>query len=260
MSQPVLTVRDLSVQVASPSGAQTVLDRLGFDLPAGETLCLAGESGSGKSMTALAIMGLLPKPMCRIAGGSIKLGETELVGLADAQYRRIRTERIAMIFQEPMTSLNPLMTVRQQLVEALLQHDACSHAEAPRRALQLLRDVQLTEPERRLKQYPHELSGGMRQRVMIAIALACDPEILIADEPTTALDVTIQAQILALLKRLQQRYQMSILLITHDLTVVKATADKVCVMYAGQIVEQAEVSSFFQQPKHPYVHQLLASV
>jgi len=260
MSQPVLTVRDLSVQVATPSGAQTVLDRLGFDLPAGETLCLAGESGSGKSMTALAIMGLLPKPMCRIAGGSIKLGETELVGLADAQYRRIRTERIAMIFQEPMTSLNPLMTVRQQLVEALLQHDACSHAEAPRRALQLLRDVQLTEPERRLKQYPHELSGGMRQRVMIAIALACDPEVLIADEPTTALDVTVQAEILDLIRKLQRDHGTAVLMITHDMGVVAEMADRVVILRHGQEMESAPVRDLFAAPQSDYARELLAAV
>ncbi len=260
MSDPVLKVRELNVQVATPEGAKTVLDRLSFDLRAGETLCLAGESGSGKSMTALAVMGLLPKPMCRITGGSIRLGETELVGLSDAGYRRIRTARVAMIFQEPMTSLNPLMTVQQQLVETLLEHDACTSAEAPRRALQLLRDVQMTEPERRLKQYPHELSGGMRQRVMIAIALACDPEVLIADEPTTALDVTVQAEILDLIRNLQRDHGTAVLMITHDMGVVAEMADRVIILRHGQEVESAPVRDLFAAPQSEYAQELLAAV
>ncbi len=260
MNQPVLTVRDLSVQVATPSGAKMVLEGLSFDLRAGETLCLAGESGSGKSMTALAIMGLLPKPMCRIAGGSVKLGETELVGLSDAGYRQIRTARVAMIFQEPMTSLNPLMTVQQQLSETLLEHGACTRAEAPGRALQLLRDVQLTEPERRLKQYPHELSGGMRQRVMIAIALACDPEVLIADEPTTALDVTVQAEILDLIRDLQRDHGTAVLMITHDMGVVAEMADRVVILRHGCEVESAPVRDLFAAPQSAYAQELLAAV
>ncbi len=260
MSEAVLTVRDLSVQVATPSGAKTVLDGLSFDLRAGETLCLAGESGSGKSMTALAVMGLLPKPMCRITGGSVRLGKTELVGLSDARYRKIRTARMAMIFQEPMTSLNPLMTVQQQLTETLLEHGACTRAEAPARALQLLRDVQLTEPERRLKQYPHELSGGMRQRVMIAIALACDPEVLIADEPTTALDVTVQAEILDLIRDLQRDHGAAVLMITHDMGVVAEMADRVVVLRDGKEVESASVRDLFAAPTSAYAKELLAAV
>ncbi|MGR3494031.1 ABC transporter ATP-binding protein [Citreimonas sp.] len=260
MIETVLTVRDLSVQVATPSGAKTVLDGLSFDLRAGETLCLAGESGSGKSMTALAIMGLLPKPMCRITGGSVRLGETELVGLSDTRYRAIRTTRVAMIFQEPMTSLNPLMTVKQQLTETLLEHDACTRAEAPARALQLLRDVQLTEPERRLKQYPHELSGGMRQRVMIAIALACDPEVLIADEPTTALDVTVQAEILDLIRKLQREHGTAVLMITHDMGVVAEMADRVVILRHGREVEAAPVRDIFEAPLSDYARELLAAV
>ncbi|QFT45399.1 Glutathione import ATP-binding protein GsiA [Roseivivax sp. THAF40] len=260
MTETVLTVRDLSVQVATPSGAKTVLDGLSFELRAGETLCLAGESGSGKSMTALAIMGLLPKPMCRITRGSVRLGDTELVGLPDAAYRKIRTARVAMIFQEPMTSLNPLMTVQQQLTETLLEHDACTRAEAPARALQLLRDVQLTEPERRLKQYPHELSGGMRQRVMIAIALACDPEVLIADEPTTALDVTVQAEILDLIRALQRDHGTSVLMITHDMGVVAEMADRVVILRHGQEVESAPVSDIFSTPRSAYAKELLGAV
>jgi len=259
-SRPVLTVRDLRVQVATPDGAKTVLDGLSFDLFAGETLCLAGESGSGKSMTALAIMGLLPRPMARIAGGSIRLGETELTELGENGYRRIRSARIAMIFQEPMTSLNPLMTVGAQLREVLLEHGQCRRSEVPGRALQLLRDVRLTDPERRLKQYPHELSGGMRQRVMIAIALACDPEVLIADEPTTALDVTVQAEILDLMRALQSEHGTAVLMITHDMGVVAEMADRVIVLRHGQQVEAAPVRSLFAAPESAYAQELLAAV
>ncbi|SFP18314.1 ABC transporter ATP-binding protein [Tranquillimonas alkanivorans] len=259
-ARPVLTVRDLQVQVATTGGAKTVLDGLSFDLMPGETLCLAGESGSGKSMTALAIMGLLPKPMARITGGSIKLGGQELTELSEAGYRDVRSNRVAMIFQEPMTSLNPLMTVQQQLVEVLLEHDTCSRAEAPARALALLKDVRLTEPERRLKQYPHELSGGMRQRVMIAIALACEPEVLIADEPTTALDVTVQAEILDLIRLLQEEHGTTVLMITHDMGVVAEMADRVIVLRHGQEVEAAPVKDLFDAPRSDYARELLAAV
>ncbi|MEX5580162.1 ABC transporter ATP-binding protein [Pseudophaeobacter sp. A-200-2] len=260
MSETVLTVRDLSVQVATPSGAKTVLDGLSFDLKRGETLCLAGESGSGKSMTALAIMGLLPEPMCRIAGGSVKLGDLELTTLGPRGYRDIRSVRVAMIFQEPMTSLNPLMTVQDQLAEVLLEHGACSRGEAPARALKFLQDVQLTEPERRLKQYPHELSGGMRQRVMIAMALACDPEVLIADEPTTALDVTVQAEILDLIRALQKDHGTAVLMITHDMGVVAEMADRVVILRHGQEVESAPVRDLFAAPQSDYARELLAAV
>ncbi|WP_299818403.1 ABC transporter ATP-binding protein [uncultured Jannaschia sp.] len=258
--RPVLSVRDLSVQVATEAGAKTVLDGLSFDIAAGETLALAGESGSGKSMTALAIMGLLPKPMARIAGGSIRLGKTELTTLDETDYRRIRSARIAMIFQEPMTSLNPLMRVERQLCEVLLEHGVCSRREAPGRALRLLRDVRLTEPERRLRQYPHELSGGMRQRVMIAMALACEPEILIADEPTTALDVTVQAEILDLIRTLQREHGTAVLMITHDMGVVAEMADRVVVLRAGREEEQAPVRDLFAAPRTDYARTLLAAV
>ena len=258
--RPVLRVRDLAVQVATAEGAATVLDGLSFDLEAGETLCLAGESGSGKSMTALSIMGLLPKPMARIAGGSIRLGETELTTLTERGYRSVRSARVAMIFQEPMTSLNPLMTVEQQLSEVLLEHDACPRSEVADRALELLRDVRLTEPERRLKQYPHELSGGMRQRVMIAIALACDPEVLIADEPTTALDVTVQAEILDLIRTLQRAHGTAVLMITHDMGVVAEMADRVVVLRHGKQVEAAPVGELFAAPRSAYARELLAAV
>ncbi|WP_238547627.1 ABC transporter ATP-binding protein [Meridianimarinicoccus roseus] len=257
---PVLSVRDLTVQVATPDGAKTVLAGLSFDLMPGETLCLAGESGSGKSMTALAIMGLLPKPMARITDGSVRLGETELTRLSDAGYRKVRTARIAMIFQEPMTSLNPLMTVQAQIIETLLEHGACSRAEAPVRALELLTAVRLTEPQRRLRQYPHELSGGMRQRVVIAIALACAPDIIIADEPTTALDVTVQAEILDLLRVLQRERGTAILMITHDMGVVAEMADRVVVLRHGRAVEAAAVGALFAAPKSDYARELLAAV
>lgn len=258
--RPVLSVRDLEVQVATSEGASTVIHDLSFELFAGETLCLAGESGSGKSMTALAIMGLLPKPMARISGGSIMLDDLELTRLSEHGYRDVRSVRIAMIFQEPMTSLNPLMTVQQQLVEVLLEHRTCNRAEAPGRALALLRDVRITEPERRLKQYPHELSGGMRQRVMIAIALACEPEILIADEPTTALDVTVQAEILDLIRLLQQEHGTSVIMITHDMGVVAEMADRVIVLKDGHEVEAAPVRDLFSAPRSNYARQLLAAV
>ncbi|MGB8622757.1 MAG: ABC transporter ATP-binding protein [Paracoccaceae bacterium] len=258
--RPVLTVRDLHVQVATTDGAKPVLEGLSFDLHAGETLCLAGESGSGKSMTALSIMGLLPKPMARIAGGSIRLGDTELATLDEKGFRSVRAARIAMIFQEPMTSLNPVLKIGTQLEEVLVEHGACSRAEAPKRALELLKDVQMTEPERRLKQYPHELSGGMRQRVMIAIALACDPEILIADEPTTALDVTVQAEILDLIRTLQVEHGTAVLMITHDMGVVAEMADRVIVLRNGREEESAPVKELFAAPKTPYAKELLAAV
>ncbi len=258
--RPVLSVRDLTVQVATPDGAKTVLDSLSFDLMAGETLCLAGESGSGKSMTALSIMGLLPKPMCRITQGQISLGDLDLTGLDDHGYRKIRAARIAMIFQEPMTSLNPVLRIGTQLQEVLLEHGQCTRREAPKRALQLLRDVRLTEPERRLRQYPHEISGGMRQRVMIAMALACDPEILIADEPTTALDVTVQAEILDLIRALQVEHGTAVLMITHDMGVVAEMADHVIVLRHGLEQESAPVRDLFAAPQTAYAQELLAAV
>jgi peptide/nickel transport system ATP-binding protein len=258
--RPVLALRDLTVQVATNEGAKTVLDRLSFDLMPGETLCLAGESGSGKSMTALSIMGLLPRPMARIAGGSIRLGETELTALNEAGYRRVRSARIAMIFQEPMTSLNPVLRIGTQLREVLLEHGMCSRAEAPRRALRLLQDVRMTDPERRLAQYPHELSGGMRQRVMIAMALACDPEILIADEPTTALDVTVQAEILDLIRLLKKEHDTAVIMITHDMGVVAEMADRVIILRHGRMEETAPVAALFDAPRTAYARELLAAV
>ena len=257
--RPVLSVRDLTLRVATPSGAQTILDRISFDLMPGETLCLAGESGSGKSMTALSIMGLLPW-QARITGGSMHLGDTDLARLGERQYRRVRAARIAMIFQEPMTSLNPGLRIGTQLREVLLAHGVCSYAEAPARALALLRDVRLTDPERRFRQYPHELSGGMRQRVMIAMALACEPEILIADEPTTALDVTVQAEILDLIRALSAEHGTAVILITHDMGVVAEMADRVVVLRAGRVEETADVARIFAAPQTDYARALLDAV
>ncbi|WP_287187479.1 ABC transporter ATP-binding protein [Rhodovulum sp.] len=212
-------------------------------------------------MTALAIMGLLPQPMARIAKGSIRLADgTEPAGRRERDFRDIRANRISMIFQEPMTSLNPVMTIGRQLTEVLLEHRACTSAEAPACALDLLRDVQITDAERRLKQYPHELSGGMRQRVMIAIALACNPEILIADEPTTALDVTVQAEVLELLRELQQEEGLAYLFISHDMAVIEQVADRVAVMNLGQIVETGAREQVLRDPARPYTRRLLSAV
>jgi peptide/nickel transport system ATP-binding protein len=259
--RPVLTVAGLTIEVATPAGPKPVVEDMGFTLNAGETLCLAGESGSGKSMTALAIIGLLPQPAARIAAGSIRLADgTELAGRSERAFRAIRAQRVSMIFQEPMTSLNPVMTVGRQLTEVLLEHRVCSRAAAPARARALLEDVRITEAERRLGQYPHELSGGMRQRVMIAIALACSPEILIADEPTTALDVTVQAEILDLIRLLQQEHGTTVLMITHDMGVVAEMADRVIVMRNGRQVEAAPVGALFAAPQSAYAKELLAAV
>lgn len=259
-AKTVLSVRDLKIAVATPNGQKIVVDGLSFDLHEGETICIAGESGSGKSMTALSIMGLLPEPMARVAGGSIHLGERELTGSKESEMRSVRGDDIAMIFQEPMTSLNPVLTIGRQLREAVLAHESVSRREADRRALDAMRAVRLSEPERRMTQHPHELSGGMRQRVMIAMALACHPKVLIADEPTTALDVTIQAQILHLMRDLQKETGTAIILITHDMGVVAEMADRVIVMQHGKIVEDNDVRPLFKNPQAPYTAELLAAV
>uniref|UniRef100_UPI0005B27CD1 ATP-binding cassette domain-containing protein n=1 Tax=Methylobacterium sp. B34 TaxID=95563 RepID=UPI0005B27CD1 len=230
-----------------------------FDIQKGETLALVGESGSGKSVTALSILQLLPYPMAHHPAGSIRFRDTELLGADERTLRQVRGNRIAMIFQEPMTSLNPLHSIERQINETLFLHKRLSKSAARARTLELLRLVGLPDPEKRLTAYPHELSGGQRQRVMIAMALANEPDLLIADEPTTALDVTIQAQILALLKDLQSRFGMALLLITHDLGVVRKMADRVCVMNQGEIVEQAKVDDLFIRPRHPYTRKLLSA-
>ena len=258
--KPVLSVLDLVTEVATEAGRRTVVDRLSFDIAAGETLCIAGESGSGKSMTALSIMRLLPEPMARIASGSIRLAGRELTSLAESDMRRVRGGDIAMIFQEPMTSLNPVLSIERQLTEAIRAHQGASKREARNAAINALNAVRIGEPERRLRQYPHELSGGMRQRVMIAIALACNPKVLIADEPTTALDVTVQAQILALMRTLQRDFGTALILITHDMGVVAEMADRVVVMQGGRQVETGPVGEIFAAPREEYTRALLAAV
>ena len=262
---PLLSVRNLSTQVATPAGARLVVEDLSFDLNPGETLCIAGESGSGKSMTSLSIMGLLPQPMARVARGQVLLEGRDLLALPERQMRRVRGGAVAMIFQEPMTSLNPVMSVGRQIGEAVRAHRRVADnkwgaGEARRLVLEALEAVRISEPERRLAQYPHELSGGMRQRVMIAMALACRPKVLIADEPTTALDVTIQAQILELMRDLQRQFGTAIMLITHDMGVVAEVADRVVVMYQGRKVEEGPTEQIFTAPQHPYTKALLSAV
>jgi peptide/nickel transport system ATP-binding protein len=259
-AEPVLSVRDLTTEVATPTGSRVVVDRLSFDLAAGETLCIAGESGSGKSMTALSIMRLLPEPGARIAGGSVLLGGRDLAALSEPEMRRVRGGDVAMIFQEPMTSLNPVLSVGRQLTEAIRAHREIASGESRRIALEALNAVRIAEPERRLKQYPHELSGGMRQRVMIAMALAGRPKVLIADEPTTALDVTVQAQILDLIRTLQRDFGTAVVLITHDMGVVAEMADRVIVMNEGRMIETGPVDRIFSAPQADYTRSLLAAV
>ncbi|ARP96052.1 ABC transporter ATP-binding protein [Bordetella genomosp. 13] len=259
----ILSVQDLKTCFHSRDGVARAVDGVTFDLARGETLAIVGESGSGKSVTSLSIMGLLARPAGRIEGGSIRLrdrrgAEHDLVRAGPAALRRLRGAEIAMIFQEPMTSLNPLYTVGDQIAEAVLQHEGGSRAAALRRARDMLERVEIPAAERRLGEYPHQMSGGMRQRVMIALALACNPSVLIADEPTTALDVTVQAQILDLLRRLQAESGMSILFITHNLGVVAEIAHRVAVMYAGRVVEDAGVHDLFDRPSHPYTRGLLS--
>jgi len=250
----------LCVDARTPEGARRVLDNVSFDLKLGETLCIAGESGSGKSVTSLAIMGLLPKASLRIASGSIQLEGRELSRLSNSAMRSVRGGDVAMVFQEPMTSLNPVMSIGAQLTEAIREHQGSEGVSAEAVALRMLDAVHITEPARRLTQYPHELSGGMRQRVMIAMALSCRPKVLIADEPTTALDVTVQAQILKLMTELKREFGASIILITHDMGVVAQMADRVVIMQQGRVVEQDGVLPIFEAPKAAYTRELLAAV
>jgi peptide/nickel transport system ATP-binding protein len=257
---PVLSVRSLSVDALTPEGRKPVVKDIEFDLASGETLCIAGESGSGKSVTSLAIMGLLTKASLRVACGQIMLGKRDLLKLSNRAMRSVRGGDIALVFQEPMTSLNPVMSIGAQLTEAIREHQESEGEAARAVALQMLDAVQMTDPARRLKQFPHELSGGMRQRVMIAMALSCRPKVLIADEPTTALDVTVQAQILKLMRDLKTEFGTSIVLITHDMGVVAEMADRVVVMQHGRIVESGSAFAVFGQPKEAYTQQLLAAV
>jgi peptide/nickel transport system ATP-binding protein len=256
----VLSVEALGISVRTEAGLQPLVSDMGFALRRGETLAIAGESGSGKSITALAIMGLLPAPAVRVTGGRIRLGETDLTTLGERALQTVRGNRIAMIFQEPMTSLNPVMTIGTQLIEAIEAHDPLPRVEARTRAIAALQAVRLSEPERRLGQYPDELSGGMRQRVMIAMAIALRPDVLIADEPTTALDVTVQREVLDLLRRLQRDLGTAIILITHDMGVVAEMADRVLILRDGRIVEEAPVARLFESPRAAYTRELLNAV
>jgi peptide/nickel transport system ATP-binding protein len=260
VADPLLAVEGLRVEFATDQGTIRAVDGIDLAIERGQTLALVGESGCGKSMTALAIMGLVPEPTGRIAAGSIRFAGTELVDLPAAERRAYRGARIAMIFQEPMTSLNPAFTIGDQIGEGLMRHRGLTRRAARREAIEMLRRVHVPAAAQRVDDYPHRLSGGMRQRAMIAMALVCEPALLIADEPTTALDVTIQAQILDLLRELREATGTAMLLITHDLGVVAEIADRVAVMYAGRIVERAPAALLFAQPQHPYTIGLLGAI
>ncbi|HUA51558.1 MAG TPA: ABC transporter ATP-binding protein [Candidatus Sulfotelmatobacter sp.] len=256
----VLEVEDLRTVFFTRQGLVKAVDGVSFSLRRGEILAVVGESGCGKSMTALSIMRLVPSPPGRIVGGAVRLDGRDLLGLDEAAMRALRGNAISMIFQEPMTSLNPVFTIGDQIAEAFRLHQNLSRGAARDKAVDMLRRVRIPEPARRAGEYPHQMSGGMRQRAMIAMALACNPKVLIADEPTTALDVTIQAQILDLILALQRELGTAIILITHDLGVVAETAQRVVVMYAGRKIEEADVEALFETPLHPYTRGLLASV
>jgi len=256
----LLEVRDLHVRFDTVDGVVRAVDGVSFDLARGETLGIVGESGCGKSVTALSILRLIPRETGRIASGSIRLAGEELTGLSEEAMKRLRGHRISMIFQEPMTSLNPVLTVGTQIAENVVRHIGVSWKAARDRAAEMLQLVHIADARRRLGEYPHQLSGGMRQRVMIAMALSCDPQVLIADEPTTALDVTIQAQILDLMLELKEKTGTAIVLITHDLGVVAETTQRVVVMYAGRKVEEAPVEALFDNPLHPYTRGLMRAI
>ena len=260
MTIPVLQVEDLRTHFVTSEGTTRAVDGISFSVAPGETLGIVGESGCGKSVTALSIMRLLPPGLGRHVGGRVLCEGRDLLGLSEAEMRRIRGDRIAMVFQEPMTSLNPVLTVGEQIAEAVIIHQGLRHSAAWAHAVEMLRLVRIPDAKRRAGDYPHQFSGGMRQRVMIAMALACHPQLLIADEPTTALDVTIQAQILRLIRELKAETGAAVLMITHDLGVVAETCERVVVMYAGRMVEQADVNDLFDQPMHPYTRGLLACI
>jgi peptide/nickel transport system ATP-binding protein len=257
---PLLDVRNLATQFLTDRGVVRAVDGVSLHIHAGETLGVVGESGSGKSVTALSIMRLIREPPGRIAEGEVRYNGVNLLGLSAEQMRNIRGKEIAMIFQEPMTSLNPVFTIGEQIAESIRLHEGLSRRDAADKSIEMLRVVHIPNPERRVKEYPHLLSGGMRQRVMIAMALSCNPKLLIADEPTTALDVTIQAQILDLLNELKAKFKMAIMLITHDMGVIAETAQRVVVMYGAQVVEEAPVAELFGNPQHPYTQGLLRSI
>ena len=256
----MLEISDLHTEFRTGAGVVRAVDGVSYTVDAGETVAVVGESGSGKSVTALSVLRLIPNPPGEITAGSVTFAGRDLLKLSEPEMREIRGGEIGMVFQEPMTSLNPVLTIGRQITETLEQHRGMAHVEAVKRAKDLLTQVGIAEPARRLKQYPHQLSGGMRQRVMIAIALACDPKLIVADEPTTALDVTIQAQILELMKALTRDRGIALIIITHNLGVVARYADRVNVMYAGRIVECGPAAEIYHNPRHPYTVALLRSV
>ncbi len=260
MAVPLLVVEDLSVEFHTDEGIVKAVSNMSWELAAGETMAILGESGSGKSVSVQAVMGLLPMPPAVIAGGSIRYGDTELIGSEPSVLRNIRGPEIAMIFQDPLSALNPVYRVGWQIAEMFRMHEGASRSEARTRSIDLMQRVGIPNPEIRFRQYPHEFSGGMRQRAMIAMALALNPKVLIADEPTTALDVTVQAQIMDLLGQIQADTNMGLILITHDLGVVASVADRVIVMYAGRTVETGDAESFYRRPAHPYSKGLMRSV
>lgn len=260
MEEPLLKINNLTVSFATQGGEVQAVRGVNLEVKRGETVAIVGESGCGKSVTAQSIMRLIPQPPGWIKDGSIYLNGTDLASLSEKQMQEIRGKNIGMIFQDPMTSLNPTLTVLDQLTEGILTHEKMSTKEAEKKAIELLHLVGIANPEERLQQYPHQFSGGMRQRIMIAMALMCSPSLLIADEPTTALDVTIQAQIIDLFKDIQRKTGVAIIIITHDLGVVAQIADRINVMYAGEIIEAGTVKEIFQQPEHPYTRGLLSSV
>ena len=258
--EPILQVRNLRTVFQTRSGAVPAVNDVSFDLRRGETLGLVGESGCGKSVTSLSILRLIPARAGKVEQGSVVYAGQDLMQLSDEKMRQIRGGEIAMVFQEPMTALNPVLTIGQQIIETILLHENMSREQARARAIEMLRVVHIPEAERQIDNYPHQLSGGMRQRAMIAMALSCNPKVLIADEPTTALDVTIQAQILELMQELQAKFGTAIIMITHDLGVIAETAQRVAVMYAGRKVEEAQVEELFEDALHPYTQGLLLAI
>ena len=257
---PLLEVRELHTEFRTGAGTVRAVDGISYSVDPGETVAIVGESGSGKSVSALSVLRLIPDPPGRITGGEILFDRRDLLRLSEEEMRQVRGGEIGMVFQEPMTSLNPVLTIGRQITETIEQHRGADRAQAMQRAIELLGLVGIADAQRRLKQYPHQLSGGMRQRIMIAIALACDPKLIIADEPTTALDVTIQAQILELMKQLTQRLNVALIIITHNLGVVARYANRVNVMYAGRLVESGPAADLYHTPRHPYTMALLRSV
>jgi oligopeptide/dipeptide ABC transporter ATP-binding protein len=257
---PLLQIKDLQTQFFTPEGVVRAVDRVSWKIPQGKTLGVLGESGCGKSVTALSVMGLIPDPPGQIIGGSVIFEKQNLLKLSTAEMRRIRGNKLAMIFQEPMTALNPVYTIGDQIAETYITHQGLSRQEAIKNAAHMLKLVGIPAPEKRIYEYPHQLSGGMRQRAMIAMAMACRPALLIADEPTTALDVTIQAQILDLMLDLQEELGMSLMMITHDLGVIAEVSDQVVVMYAGEVIEYASIDTLFVEPRHPYTIGLIGSI